>query len=201
MRQFKQSLNKSRGKLAIGRMGFAVLLLGMFSGGVSYALLQAVPVTVSGSVIQTTTANLAIGQNGTQYGASLTGFQFSNVVPGGQSMPLSGYPVYIKNTGGAPLLLKFSVARTPSNPDNVDLSKVNIILTPIGGGSPQTFTLAALVAAHATGGLAVNTPLQLPAGQAQQYTLQVSMLSDAVSSGGATIGDIDFAFSGIVPAS
>jgi hypothetical protein len=165
--------------------------------GVTFAALQSQQAKLTGNTIQTATANLEISPDGTSYSAAQSGYVFSNLVPGGQAMPLNGYNFYLKNTGGTPLELKFAISSVPSNPNNVDLSKVNVIVSPIGGGSPQSFTMQALLSAAATGGLTINTPAMLNSGVAAQYTIQVSMASDALTGASASLGNIDFAFSGL----
>jgi hypothetical protein len=165
--------------------------------GVTFAALQSQQAKLTGNTIQTATANLEISPDGNSYSAAQSGYVFSNLVPGGQAMPLNGYSFYLKNSGGTPLALKFAITSVPSNPNNVDLSKVNVIVTPSGGGSPQSFTMQALIGASSTGGLNINTPAMLNPGVAAQYTIQVSMASDALTGSSASLGNIDFAFSGL----
>lgn len=190
-----QNLNRRR---LLMRSMFVIVLAIIAVSGVTYAVLQSQQVKLTGNVIETATANLQIGPDGNTYSSTpQSGFAFQNIIPGGQAVPTNGYVFYLKNAGATGLALKFAVTTTPSNPNNVDLSKVNVILTPGGGGSPQSFTLAALIAANATGGLAVTTPTTLLAGAAHQYSLQVSMAADAFSGSNASLGNIDFAFSGV----
>lgn len=178
---------------ALGVVAAVVLL----ASGVTFAVLQSQQSKLTGNLIQTATANLQISPDGNTYSSSQSGFVFSNLVPGGQAMPQNGYTFFLKNAGGTPLALKFAVSTTPSNPDNVDLSKVNVIITPASGGSTQTFTLQALIAANTTGGLSITTPGQLNPDMAAQYNIKVSMASDAVTGSSASLGNIDFAFSGL----
>ena len=190
MKQFKNFKALTR---AMGVAAAAVVVV----SGVTFAALQSQQVKLTGNVIQTATANLLVSPDGTNYSAAQSGFSFSNLVPGGQAMPANGYPFFLKNGGGTPLALKFALSSTPSNPDAVDLNKVNVIVTPNGGGSPQSFTLAALISANASGGVSILTPSALMPGASAQYTLQVSMTSDAVTSSSASLGNIDFAFTGL----
>ena len=88
------------------------------------------------------------------------------------------------------------VYSTPINPQNVDLSKVHVILTPVGGGSVQNFTLQALITSTSAGGLGILSPASLIAGATQQYKIQISMEADAVTAPVASITDIDFGFTG-----
>ncbi len=179
------------------RLAVASLAVATLVGGVAFAALQSQQIKLMGNSIQTATANLQISPDGNNYSNAQSGFVFSNLVPGGQAMPLNGDIFYLKNAGGTPLALKFAVSSTPSNPDSVDLSKVNVILNYGTNGPQQTFTLAALIAANLTGGLAINTPAAINAGNTAQYSLQVSMASDAVTGSSASLGNIDFAFTGL----
>ncbi|HZL07677.1 MAG TPA: hypothetical protein VFC50_00600, partial [Candidatus Dormibacteraeota bacterium] len=130
-----------------------------------------------------------------------TGFDFSNLIPGGQAEPVTGYPVYLENLGGTPLALKLAVSSVPTNPNNVDLSKVNILLTTIGSGTGiQSFSLQSLMAASSSGGLLINSG-NLANNNAAGYKLQVSMDSNAITGSGAALGNIDFVFSGVAQSS
>jgi len=174
----------------------ATLLMGL-TGGAAFAVLQSQQDTLTGNVISTATANLSLSLDGTSYTSSTAGFEFANIVPGGAAVPTTGYPFYLKNNGATPLALKFYVSGTPSNPGNVDLSKVNIILTTVGSGaSAQSFSLQSLIDSRDTGGLAI-LPTTLNATYSQQYKLQVSIASDANIQSGASLGNIDFAFRGV----
>jgi hypothetical protein len=162
--------------------------------GVTYAALQSPPNKLTGNTIQTATANLLVSTDGTNYAMSHPGFNFTGLVPGGSAVPASGYTVWVRSTGSATLGLKLSVPSTPSNPDGVDLSKVSIVLTPINGGTPQTFSLQSLMS---SGGVDVTLPNGIFPGNTSIFTLKASMSADAISGNGATLGNIDFAFIGV----
>ena len=164
-------------------------------GGLTFAALMSQS-KLSGNTIQTATANLQISLDGNNYGSAQAGFNFTNIVPGGAAIPVNGHAFFLKNSGGTPLVLKFAVTSTPTNLDNVDLTKVNVLLTP-NGGTPQSFTLQSLINSAGTGGTLVNPPSQLFAGNHYLFTIQVSMASDAINSSSANLGNIDFAFNGI----
>jgi hypothetical protein len=166
------------------------------AAGVSYAALQSQPIKLTGNTIETATANLQVSTDGTDFATSLPGFDFANLVPGGAAVPAGGYSFTLKNGGAISLNLKLAVSSTPSNPANVDLSKVNVILTPVGS-APQSFSLQALMTANAGGGVALSAPAQLFAGTRQLFTVQVLMAVDALSGSSASLGNIDFAFTGV----
>ncbi len=181
---------------AISRAFGVVAAVVIVVSGITFAALQSQQVKLTGNSIQTASANLQISTDGTYYASSLSGFSFSAIVPGGSAVPQSGYPIFVKNTGNASLGLKFAVSSVPSNPDSVDLSKVNIILTPTSSGTPQSFTLQSLITSASSGGTAISVPNSLFAGNTATFTLKVSMDGDAISGSGASLGSIDFAFSG-----
>jgi hypothetical protein len=189
-------MKKSRRLKGLKRsIAVATLLTGL-AGGATFAALQSQQDTLTGNLISTASANLLLSNDGTTFTSSQSGFDFNNIVPGGPAQPATGYSFYLKNTGGTALDLKLYVSSTPSNPSSINLSKVNIVLTPVGSGTTaQTFSLQSLIDAKATGGLAI-TGSAINAGLTQQDKLQVSMTSDAVVQNSANLGNIDFAFIG-----
>jgi hypothetical protein len=197
MRRPKRRIKKYRGLVAVSRLGLAVVAVALVVSGVTFAILQSQNVKLTGNTIETATANIQISQDGGTYGSALTGFSFSNIVPGGQAMPLEGYSFHLKNSGGTPLALRMSVTSSPVNTGGIDLSKVNVLLTAAGSASPQSFPLSALIAAGATGGVLINAPSQIMPGTNVRYILQVSMEAGAVNNSGASLDNVDFAFSGV----
>lgn len=174
-----------------------ITALVMLATGVAYAALQSQQVKLTGNTIQTANANLMISSDGINFSASQPGYSFSGIVPGGVAIPTSGQKVYLKNTGNTAITLKFYVNASPTNPDNVDLSKVNIIIASTSGGSTQSFTLQALINSQATGGSTLNTPVSLAAGATTSYNISVSMATDAINGSSGTIGSVDFIFTGL----
>lgn len=173
----------------------ATLSVGL-AGGAAYAVLSSQQNTLTSNTISTATANLQIGLNSTDFNNTHIGFDFNNIVPGGQPVPLTGHPFYLRNAGGTPLSLKFMINSVPTGSSNVDLSKVDILLTTVGSGTPiQSFNLQTLLASSASGGVLIAGN-NLDIGATQQYKLQVSMSSDAVTGSSASLGNIDFAFRG-----
>lgn len=189
-------MKRFKHKIALLRATGVVTAVVIIVSGVTFAALQSQQDKLIGNTIETATANLQLSTDGTNYSDSHAGFDFNNIVPGGQAVPTAGYPFYLKNAGGTPLSLKMAVSSTPANPNIVDLGKVNIVLTPVATGtSAQTFTLQSLIASSASGGLAITSG-NLASGASQQFKLQVSMAADAVSGPTASLGNIDFSFSG-----
>ena len=193
MHRTKQRSSKSKNYRALVRAVGVVAAVVVIVSGVTFAALQSQQNVLTGNAIETATANLQLSTNGVNYASSQIGFDFSNLVPGGAAMPVAGYGFYLKNVGSTPLSLKLSVASVPSNPANVDLAKVNVLLTAVGSGSPvQTTTVQSLLS---DGGVALTSG-NLLSGVNQQYKLQISMASDAFSGPSASLGNIDFAFNG-----
>lgn len=185
---------------ALTRVVGVVAAVMVVVSGVTFAALQSQQDMLVGNTIETGTANLQLSTEGINYSDKQAGFDFNNLIPGGPAVPTAGYSVYLKNVGGTPLALKMLVNSVVNNPANVDLSKVNVLLTTVGGGAgAQSFSLASLMAAAANGGLDIGGN-NLGPGTSQQYKLQVSMASDAVSGSSANIGNIDFVFSGLAQA-
>lgn len=193
-------MNRSKNFKALARALGVMATVVIVAGGVTFAALQSQQDTLTGNTIQTATANLQLSTDGANYGDSLPGFNFSDLIPGGPAVPTAGYSIYLKNSGGTALALKLAVSSVPANPDNVDLSKVNVLLTTVGStAGAQSFSLSSLMAAGASGGLEI-TGGNLGSGTVQQYKLQVSMAGDAFSGGSATLSNIDLAFSGLAQA-
>ena len=184
---------------AISRTVAVIAAVLIVVSGITYAALQSQPVKLTGNSIETATANLRISTDGLNFGNTQPGFDFKNILPGGPADPEAGDAFYLNNSGGTSLALRLAVAAKPSNPDNVDLSQVNVILTAVGLNGTQTFNLQSLIDGADNGGVAF-TGANLPSDTIQEYKLQVSMASDAISGSSASLGGIDFAFSGFVQA-
>lgn len=190
-------MQQSQKLKALNRSFVVIVALIAILSSVTFAALQSQQNVLVGNTIATATANLQLSTDGTAYSDSRTGFDFNNLVPGGAAMPITGHSFYLKNAGGTPLALRFAINSAPSNPNGIDLSKVTVLLSTVGAGtSAQTFSLQSLIAGASSGGLAM-TGANLANGSAQQYKLQVQMATDAVSGSSASLGNVDFAFSGI----
>ncbi len=176
----------------------AVIVLAIFglSGGISYASLVSQP-ALTNNTISTATASLQLSTDSINYSASIPGFSFSGIMPGGEAVPSTGYTVLLKNTGETSLALKLGVASTLVNSGGFDLSKVHVILTPLSGISPQNFILQSLLTADKNGGAPVVNPVKLLPGSVSAYKLQVSLDADAVNSESASITNLSFLFSGV----
>lgn len=191
MKRFKNFKALAR---ALGVTSAAVVVV----SGVTFAALQSQQDTLTANTIETATANLQLSIDGSYFSNSMPGYDFNNLIPGGPAMPVAGAPVYLKNTGNTALALKLAVSSVPSNPNNIDLSKINVLLTTVGGGgSPQSFSLQSLMDAANSGGLDITSG-NIAAGNTGQYKLQIAIASDAVIGSSASLGNIDFAFNGVV---
>lgn len=187
-----------RANAALARALTVVVSVAVLVTGVTFAALQSQQAVLSGNTIQTASAGLLIGTaspTSTAYSNSHSGFTFANIIPGGPAQPTNGNTFYLKNSGTATLSLKLSVGSTPTNTSNVDLSKVTIQITRSDTGTTQTATLQSLIDGYPSNGLALTDNLA-PASTGVAYTLSVSMSSDAFTGSSASIGAIDFVFSG-----
>jgi hypothetical protein len=187
-----------RANAALARAITVVMSVGVLVTGVTYAALQSQQAVLSGNTIQTASANLLIGTasaTSTAFSNSHSGFTFSNVIPGGSAQPADGNAFYLKNSGTATLSLKLAVGSTPTNTSNIDFTKVSVQITRVDTGTTQTATLQSLIDGYPSSGLALTDTL-LPASTGVQYKLSVSMTADAFTGSSASIGSIDFVFSG-----
>jgi hypothetical protein len=190
MKRIKNSKTLTR---TAGLIAVALIII----GGVAFALLQSQQNTLTGNTIETGSADLRISTNATTFTTSHTGFDFNSLIPGGPAQPAAGNAFYLQNTGTSSLALKLAVSSVPTNPDNVDLSKVTVVLTTVGSSNaPQSFSLQSLIASAPTGGIAL-TGSSLPSGMLQQYKLQVALDIDAVHGQNGNIGNLDLAFTGV----
>lgn len=183
-----------RRSAVMGRAFVAVIATLVVVAGVTFASLQSQQAVLRGNTIQTAVASLQLSPNDVTYSNSIDGYVFGNLVPGGQALPINGYPVYLKNVGTTPLALKLSVGETFTNTDQVDASKVHVILAPISGGVPQNMLLSDLIAANVSGGVALSQGPRVLPGQSIGYTIQVMLEGDAVRGASATLSNIDFNF-------
>lgn len=192
-------MNKGRQWAALLRPIGVLSAVIVLASGVTFAALQSQSATLQGSRITSATANLLIGDGQGGYGATAQGFNFDNIEPGGAPMPTPGNSLSLKNSGTSNLALKLTMnPNTFANPQNANTDRIFITLTPLSGSGPmQQFSLATLMAAYTS-----NTPLPLnlniAAGQVSQYSLQVQMTADSVTSttSGVTLTGINLIFSG-----
>lgn len=164
--------------------------------GVTFAALQSQQAVLKGNSLATAMAELKISKDNFSYATVVDGYTYSNLIPGGSPTPINGNPIYLQNTGSVALAAKISVNETLSNPNNVDLTKVHVILLPFGGGALQNITLKDLVTASATGGIALigGGLNHVNAGGNAGFAMQIMLESDATSGSSANIGNLIFNF-------
>lgn len=184
--------------LALVRAISIVASVAIVVAGVTFAALQSQQAVLSGNTIQTASANLLIGTasaTSSEFSNSHSGFTFANIIPGEDAPAANSSSLYLKNTGAATLNVKLSVSGTPTNTSNVDLTKVLVTITRVDTGAVQTASLATLIGNGPNGGLSLTDPLA-PGTTGIEYKLNVSMASDAFNGSSASIGALDFVFSG-----
>lgn len=164
--------------------------------GVTFATLQSQQAVLKGNSLVTAMAELKISKDNITYANILDGYNFYNLIPGGSPTPTNGNPVYLQNTGSVALAAKISVSESLSNSNNVDLTKVHVILLPSGGGVPQNITLKDLVTASANGGIALTGGglNHINASGNASFAMQIMLDSDAVNGSNANISNLIFNF-------
>jgi hypothetical protein len=176
-----------------------VAAVGIISTGITFAALQSPTATLSNNAINIGAADLRISTNGTTFAVpSTVGFTFDGVVPGGGEVPAAGDSFYLKNYGSAALNLKAAVSTTPSNLGNVNLAKTYFNFTRVDVPEPEvSIPLQTLISTNTSGGVSLGDALA--AGATAQYSLRVSMDSDAYSGTGVgvVISGINLSFTGV----
>lgn len=192
-------MRRRKGFLLWLRLTAVLLGLSITVAAVTYAVLQSSPVTLASNQI-TTSAGLAISLDGQAFPQTVTGFSFSGGSPGGPAFPTNGNTFYIRNTGSANLAIKALITTTPTvtttNPNGaaVDLSKVFFEITRVDNNNTYTVSVKSLIDSG-TSGYALND--MIAAGATVQYSLRVSIASDAFTAQSLSITGINLAFSGI----
>jgi hypothetical protein len=170
--------------------------VGALTTAITFSALQSQQAVLASNTINSATAFLLVSTDNLTFNNTKTGFTFSGVVPGGTAVPASGFATYLKNSGSANLAIKAAISSTPSNLNNVDLTKVFLHITKADNSFSQSFSLKSLIDSYATGGTAIGDTVN--AGTTSQYLLSVSMSSDAFNStSGATISGVDLVFTGL----
>lgn len=170
------------------RIGLGAALAMIAVGGVAFALLQTRG-SVSGNMISTANADLLVSTDGVNYSHAVSGFSFSNLMPGGYPAPANGYAVYVKNAGNTDLDLSLGLDNAPTNTGSADLTKLNVNLTDASGLTiPGNFVLGTMV----SGDQPVSGDLH--PGAVRQYKLQAAAADGATP--GATVSNINLSFIG-----
>jgi len=173
-----------------------ISLVAVLVTGVTLAALQSPAASLTGNTIESATADLRIGTSTSSFSTTRVGFDFPAIVPGGAPGPANGNTFYLKNYGTANLSIKAAIGpAAPSNINNMNLAKVYFHITRVDTpGTEQIVSLKSLVDSYATGYVGLNDIVN--GGVMAQYTLKVSMDSDAYSGVGGSLSGIDLVFSG-----
>lgn len=186
---------------ALARAGSALAIVLTLVGGVTFAALRSQNNVLSGSRLTSASADLNISRtNGTQWYTTINGFDFTDVMPGGEPGPAYGNDLYFKNGGTTNLDLRFGVDMTRlANPNGLDLQKVKLVIIDPNGGTvfasvPLTQLSAALTAGE-------PLPINIVLGKNSVTHLQVRMQLEAGAVPNATsqteLTNIDIVFSGV----
>lgn len=173
--------------------------VGVTVTGITFAALQSQSAALTGNSIETASANLQISKDNTadSFSSSTTGYDFTNVLPGGPAVPAEGNTFYLRNGGTTDLALKLSVNGTQISADtSLALSSVYIILT-APDSSTQKLALPSLFTATNPAG--TDLGITLDAGTTGQFKVQVQMDSNALSgatTSSAAIKNVALSFGG-----
>lgn len=191
----KKNKKSSAGVLA--RAIFVLIAIVVVVSGVTFAALQSQAATLTGNVIQTATATLQVSRDDVTYKDSVDGHVFGAIIPGGQAVPSNGFTVYVKNTGTTKMTLRLSIPSQLANPNNVDLSKVHVLITPAFGGAEQRITLSELVSSNTTGGVPLANFKNVFSSNREAINIKVAMDADAYTGPGAKIDNFSLNFIGV----
>jgi hypothetical protein len=170
------------------------IIFALAAGGVVYAVMLSNPATVGGNTISTSSANLKVSTDGTQYAAHVSGFDFSNIMPGLQLQPVDGKIIFLRNDGTTSLNLGVAIdPPAAGDVSNIDPSQVYVALTRVGSSTVQQYSLSEL-----SSGQALPLSYMLGAGQGVSYRLQVRVNEGAVSDTTTTavVGGLMLVFNG-----
>lgn len=176
-------------KLMVASLLLSAIIVVVMSG-FAYAILRTQTTHIEGNTITTASANIELSTDGMGYSHTVPGFHFANIVPGGTPLPTAGHTVYVKNIGSTPLSLSLSSLPALINQDNIDVSKVYVLVTTAHG--TEQFTLHDLVTTPQ--GVALTLPGGLQAGQVHIIKLQVAV--DASVGQGLSLSNVTLSLSG-----
>ncbi len=167
----------------------------------TFAALQSSPAVLSANTIETTSADLRINRDGSSLTTTAIGFDFNGVTPGGSAYPTAGNTFYLKNMGTANLAIKSSISTTPTittaSPTGaiVDLTKIFFEITRVDSGAKTSLSLKSLMDGNTTGGITINDTVNSLA--TVQYSIRVTIASDAFTAASASISGINLVFTGL----
>lgn len=180
----------------------AVLVVGAVAAvvsGVTFAALDSSSASLTGNTVSSATADLQVSTNGTTYGATRAGFDFEDVVPGGDPAPTAGHAFWLRNTGTFDLALTLNVPVPPTtDPIGLDLAKVKVVVTDPGldgllDGVNDTVVLNSSLSALSAGEVDVTGDLE-PGDK--KYFVQVTMDADTFDGEAGTVDAFDLVFNG-----
>ena len=174
-----------------------IAAVGVVVTGITFAALQSQSAALAGNSIETASANLQVSKDGSAFGNTASGYDFSNIVPGGAAVPTDGNTFYFRNAGTTNLALKLSVnGQQVVNDPSLNLAKVWVIVT-----SPDAvahkLALSVLISSYSTGGADLGVTLNTSS--TGLFKVQVSIDADALSGGttsSASIKNVDLTFGG-----
>lgn len=151
----------------------AALVTALALIGLVYAALLSNPSIVRGSTITTASAYLRVSTDGQHFNEQVSGFDFTNIMPGSNLQPVPGKNLSLRNDGTSRLELR--IKADPLQATNIDLARVYIAFTRSDSGSAQQYALSAL-----TSGRLTKLGIILNPGQRIDYTLQARVEEGAI---------------------
>lgn len=188
---------------ALARVSAALAIVITLVGGVTFAALRSQNNVLSGSRMTSASADLGMSRSSAgPWSNNIPGFEFTDVVPGGDPGPKTGSDLFFRNNGTINLNLHFGVNLTRlTNPNALNLQKVKIVVADATGQ-----TIYATQSVHQLGQLlGAGTPqsanIILPKNSVTQLKIMMQIEDGALSdtSSQAVIDNLDIVFSGVVP--
>lgn len=168
--------------------------------GVTFAALDSSSASLTGNTVSSATADLTVSTNGSTFDSTKPGFDFEDVVPGGDPVPETGHAFWLQNEGAADLDLTATLPGTiTTDPALLDLTKVHLIITDPGadealGGGDDTEVLNATFADLNAGEESIDG--QLGSNDIKKFVVQVSMDANAFDGSSGSISAFDIEFNG-----
>ena len=141
--------------------------------GAVYAALLSNFSIVGGSSITSASAYLRVSTDGDHYSEQVSGFDFTNIMPGLNLQPVPGKLVSLRNDGSSRLELHLNV--DPLQASNIDLNHVFLAFTRADTGNLDQYSLSSLTSGHLT-----RLGVVLNPGQHIDYRLQVRIDEGAI---------------------
>lgn len=160
--------------IPVSRTFSAALITALVLLGATFAALLSNFSVIGGSTITSASAYLRVSTDGEHYNEQVSGFDFTNIMPGLNPQPVPGKFVSLRNDGTSRLELHLNV--DPLQTANIDTSRVYLAFTRTDTGSLEQYPLSSL-----TSGQLTQLNVILNPGQHIDYTMQVRIDEGAIA--------------------